>query len=215
MTIRAFLFDLDGTLCDSRPGLVLALKTAFDALDIETTSDLSSFIGAPLPVVFRTAQPGIDDIDVAYGVEKFRAAYEAYGIARTALFPGVKQVLGGLKAKGKTVWLATSKPQKTAERVLTGTGLASFFDGVIGAGEDEKDTKSSLIRRVMQKAVVAGSEAMMLGDRAYDVVGALENGVVPVGALWGYGSRRELALAGCVHFAESLTDFSSKFAAID
>lgn len=207
----AFLFDLDGTLCDSRPGLVVSLRAAFEALDIETDADLTGFLGAPLPAIFRAASPGIDDIDIAYGVRKFRAAYEAYGIAHSPLYPGVEAMLAALKAAGRAVWLATSKPQIYAERILVSTGIAGFFDGVVGAGLAETDTKSLLIGRALQGAGVAGETAMMLGDRAYDVVGALDNGVLPVGALWGYGAREELETAGCLHFAENVADFSAHY----
>jgi phosphoglycolate phosphatase len=215
MTVSTFLFDLDGTLCDSRPGLIHALASAFDALGIETDADLTPFLGAPLPVIFRAALPDIDDIDIEYGLRKFRAAYEAYGIRATPPYPGVVDMLTALKARGRRIWLATSKPLEQAKRVLQTVAMTALFDGVAGAGLDEKDTKGTVIARAMRESGAVPEETLMLGDRAYDVIGALENHVQPVGALWGYGTKAELETAGCSRFATDMADFAARFAAGD
>jgi phosphoglycolate phosphatase len=211
--MKAFFFDLDGTLCDSRPGLIHSLKAAFAALDIETAEDLSIFLGAPLPVVFKTLMPDADDIDIAYGIRKFREAYETTGILHTPLYPRASDVLTVLKATGKAVWLATSKPQPYAERILQNLGIAHHFDGVVGAGLDEKDTKAGIVAKALRASRIAPQECLMLGDRAFDITGALDNGIAPVGALWGYGTRKELAESGCTAFARDFSEFEDLFMA--
>lgn len=209
--IQAYLFDLDGTLSDSRPGLLLAQKAAFTALEIETDADPQIFLGAPLPAIFRQLSPGIDEIGIAYGMKKFREAYEAFGLHNCPLYPGAKDLLTDLKSAGKTIWLATSKPRIYAGQILQHLDVAQCFDGIAAAGLDEKDTKTTLIAAALKQSGVHASAAVMLGDRAFDIIGALENGVKPVGALWGYGSREELAEAGCTDFADSIADFTARF----
>ncbi|MGB8602362.1 MAG: HAD hydrolase-like protein [Rhizomicrobium sp.] len=209
--VGTYLFDLDGTLCDSRPGLLHAQRAAFVALGIETDIDPALFLGAPLPMVFRKLMPGVDEIDIAYGMRKFREAYEHNGLYQSPLYPGAAGLLAGLKAAGKGVWLATSKPKVYAEQILQHLQIADYFDGVAAAGLDEKDTKTTLIASVLQSCGHGPDQCLMLGDRAFDVIGALENGVTPVGALWGYGSRDELAEAGCAHFAKDIAEFRARF----
>jgi phosphoglycolate phosphatase len=209
--VKSYFFDLDGTLCDSRPGLVLSLRAAFDALDIESDEDLGIFLGAPLPTIFRAAMPGIDEIDIAYGIKKFRAAYEAAGIYHSPLYDGAATLLKELKTRGATVWLATLKPQAYAEEVLRNNSITLFFDGVAGAGRDEKDTKTQVVARALTQAGAAPENCLMLGDRAFDITGALDNGIRPVGALWGYGSREEMTEAGCNHFAASCAEFRATY----
>lgn len=211
MTAELFLFDLDGTLSDSRPGLLLAQKAAFTALEIETNADPSIFLGAPLPATFRQLSPGIDEIGIAYGMKKFREAYETFGLHNCPLYPGAEDLLAGLKAAGKSVWLATSKPRIYAGQILQHLGVAQYFDGLAAAGLDEKDTKTTLIAAALKQSGIHASAAVMLGDRAFDIIGALENGVKPVGALWGYGNREELAEAGCTDFATDIADFTARF----
>jgi phosphoglycolate phosphatase len=211
--MKTFFFDLDGTLCDSRPGLVHATKAAFAALGIETETDPAEFIGMPLPAIFRTFLPDLDEIDVAYGIEKFREDYEAVGVFQSPLYPGVAEMLAGLKESGRAVWLATSKPRHYAERILRNLDVARHFDGVTGAGLDEGETKETIVAKALSDSGAAARNSLLLGDRAFDVVGALKCGIRPVGALWGYGAREELVEAGCTEFAVTVADFGARFAA--
>lgn len=208
--LTTFLFDLDGTLCDSKPGLMHASRAAIAALGLEC-EDPSVFLGAPLPMMFRTLSPHIDDLDIEYGLKVFRDVHHREGLAQMPLYDGVVDLLKALQIAGRSIWLATSKPQSIAEEVVSVLGIAGYFDGVCGAGPDEKDRKADLIARALKNSGSRAEHALMLGDRAFDVVGALENSVTPVGALWGYGSREELAEAGCVHFAKDIHDFSVQF----
>jgi phosphoglycolate phosphatase len=120
-------------------------------------------------------------------------------------------MLDAVARKGAVAWVVTSKPEHYAVGVIRDLKIDGFFQGVVGAGLDETDTKGQLIARALAAAHVNGKEAIMLGDRFYDVVGALENNVLPVGALWGYGSYEELHAAGCRHFAASPREFCTRF----
>lgn|GEM_PF-459612 len=205
-----FLFDLDGTLCDSRPGLVRSFQAAFSELDIKEER-FDRFLGTPLPEAFRSVVPTIGDDDIQRGISAFRRTYESAGMFETPLYPGAVELLNAIRCDGCSVWLVTSKPQKYADRVLEFLNIRPYFHGVIGASLDERDTKTTLIKKALFVSRSAPSHCVMLGDRSYDVVGALENHVQPVGALWGYGSRTELEQAGCSAFCVDLYEFKNRY----
>ena len=172
---------------------------------------LARFLGPPLPEMFRVLKPAISGDEIAAGMVAFRAAYEAGGIARNALYPGVTEMLECIKKSGASCWIVTSKPQHYAVQVAAALGIDGYFQGITGAGLDERDTKSEMLAASLQRAGVTAAEAVMVGDRFYDVVGALENDVTPIGALWGYGSHEELHGAGCRLFAETAAQFQTRF----
>jgi phosphoglycolate phosphatase len=215
--MKAYFFDLDGTLTDAREGLYFSFRAALKALDLPELSDqeLDRFLGTPLPEMFRILKPGISKAEIVAGINAFRSAYESGGIQRNRLYPGVPEMLNAIVRKGSGVWIVTSKPEFYAVRVTQDLKIDGYLQGVIGAGLDETNTKGELVARALVAAGVAGDDAIMLGDRYYDVVGALENGVMPVGALWGYGSYEELHSAGCRHFAASPHEFRMNYVEAD
>jgi len=208
---ETYFFDLDGTLCDSKPGLVLALNASFRALGIRPGIDPARFIGAQLPEIFRTLKPGISEADVAMGVEAFRAEFEARGIYQAPLFPGALGLLMALKEKGKKIWIATAKPEYQAVRIMNDLCMAERFDGITGADDSETETKDKILARALEKSGADPKTSVMTGDRMFDVRAAVKNNIRPIGALWGYGNKAELEEAGCKDFAEDLTDFAKKF----
>lgn len=210
---RTFLFDLDGTLTDARGGLISSFRAALAELGIADRSDeeLDLFLGTPLPEMFRNLKPRISKADIARGMNAFRAAYEADGILKNRLYPGVRAMLAATTSRGLAAWVVTSKPEHYAIRVVKHLGIERHFAGVVGAGLSETDTKTSLIARALESAKVDSRDAIMLGDRFYDVVGARANKVLAVGALWGYGSRAELRDAGCTLFVNAPAAFQSRF----
>ncbi len=215
--MKTYLFDLDGTLTDSRAGLYPAFRTGLKAIGVHHVGDekLAAFLGTPLPELFRTLRPDVTQPDIDAGMDAFRSAYEANGIAENELYPGVIQMLAGIRRRGSVSWIVTSKPEFQAVRVVAHLKLDKYVAGVVGAGLAETDTKADLIARALAAAKVASHEAVMVGDRHYDIVGALANGVLPVGVLWGYGSQEELKAAGCRHFVRSPEEFRRLFVETD
>jgi len=189
------------------------VRAALKSLGVADASDetLSSLLGAPLPKVFRALSPEISEPRIAAGIAAYRSAYDAGGIHMNALYPGVVEMLDAIAVSGAMSWIVTSKPQHYAVAVAQNLGIGGYVQGIVGAGLDEKDTKTTLVATALRDAKVKAGEALMVGDRSYDVVGALENGVMPVGALWGDGSYDELHDAGCEQFAQSPAEFQEKF----
>jgi phosphoglycolate phosphatase len=215
--MKAYFFDLDGTLADSRAGLYPAFRAGLHAIGVSRVSDeqLAVFLGTPLPQMFRSFRADITQQEIDAGMAAFRAAYEVTGIVDNELYPGVIQMLDAIRQRGAVTWVVTSKPEPQAVRVVAHLKLDGYVGGVIGASLAETDTKTDLVARALQAAGVAKHEAVMVGDRHYDVTGALANGVLPVGALWGYGSKEEMSAAGCRHFVRSPDEFRELFVETD
>jgi phosphoglycolate phosphatase len=208
-----YFFDLDGVLTDSRPGLHASFRGALQALGLPDQRDdqLNRFLGTPLPEMFRALRRDVSESDIERGIAAFRRVYESAGIRQNHLYPGVLDMLRAIRQRQCTAWIVTSKPEKYAIEVARLLGIDGYLKGIVGAGLDEQDTKTGLIATALTRAAVPYDAAIMLGDRHYDVSGALANRVLPVGALWGYGSRDELAGAGCRHFVHSAREFEQQF----
>ena len=208
-TIQLHLFDLDGTLTDSRAGLFGSFRAGLAAIGRPHYPDaaLVRFLGTPLPIVFRTVRPEVTPPEIELGIRAFRAHYDQIGIHGNCLYPDVREMLTSVRNAGRRVWIVTSKPEMHAIRVIGLLGIDALVDGTVGAGLNETDTKTELVARALSAAHVPAAEALMLGDRHYDMIGARENNVEAVGALWGYGSKAELEQAGCRRFARTPDEF--------
>jgi len=209
----AIFFDLDGTLADSKEGLFQSFRAGLAAIGVKSVPErkLTEFLGTALPEMFRQFDPDISQSLIDEGIDAFRDVYVREGIFKNELYSGVVPMLRNAKQRDMDLWIVTSKPQNFAEQVISNLGIESYFSGVVGAGLEERDTKTDLIARALQESGKPSDKSIMLGDRKYDVTGALENDVRPVGALWGYGSREELEEAGCRLFARSVQDFDKRF----
>ena len=142
----------------------------------------------------------------------YREYYRDRGLFENALYPGIPEALAKLKSAGKTVCLATSKPEPFARRILEHFSVDGYFDEICGATLDgTRETKAAVLRELTARLAVdpADQNAVMIGDRRHDAEGAREIGIPTVGVLWGYGSREELEAAGCVRIAETPEELAS------
>lgn len=201
---QTFFFDLDGTLTDPGLGITNSVAYALEKLGIPVPArtELYKFIGPPLLESFRRFY-GMTESESENAVAIFREYFRDRGIRENDLIPGVPEMLAELKARGKTVVLATSKPQEFAQQVLCSFDLEKYFDFIAGASFDSsRSSKSAVIRYALDNVHPADlSAAVMVGDREHDVLGAAEHGIGTIGVLFGYGSREELENAGAKHIA--------------
>jgi phosphoglycolate phosphatase len=207
----AVLFDLDGTLTDSRPGILRSTRYALQRLN-ETTGEahpipeenaLGFMIGPPLRESF-VKLAGPDRAEAMLGF--YRERYVPIGMFENAVYEGVPEALGALRGAGYRLFVATSKNEADARRVLAHFDLAQFFVGIYGAAADGgRAIKSDLISYLLGRENIAASakDAAMVGDRKYDVLGAKAVGIAAMGALWGYGGRDELTEAGADAIVEA------------
>lgn len=202
-------FDLDGTIVDSKPGIIESVKYALNHFGIEEKDEekLNFFIGPPLFDAFsKYYNMNKEDADLA--VEKYRENYNGNkAVLKFSVYKGIEDVLKALKSAGKTICLATAKPLKFAEIILKDAGLYEYFDIVNGASFDEsKRTKSAVIKDTIEKGKFEKEKILMVGDRENDVSGALKNNIDVLGVLYGYGDEKELKDAGCKLIAETAQD---------
>lgn len=212
------LFDLDGTLADSRPGIIASLRYALGALGMTAPPDteLLRFIGPPTHDAFRELLGSSDPALLERAIGYYRDRYSTVGLFESAVYPGVREGLAALGAAGVSSFVVTSKPHIYAEIMIEHFGLATFFAKVYGSElSGERGNKGDLIAYVLsaegQGMRLRPDETWMIGDRKHDVLGARRNGVHAAGVLWGYGSREELAAAGAEHFFASMGEIVSAF----
>jgi phosphoglycolate phosphatase len=192
------LFDLDGTLSDSAPGILSSLRYAFAANGLEPLDAHAEreLLGPPF---YETLPPLIGGEDKLPAVlSAYREKYGEGGMFDATVYDGIRDVLAMLHVSGVRLAVATSKPEPYAVPIIEHLGLTEFFETV---GGDELDgslpTKALVIEKVLRRMGSPDrSGVVMIGDRAHDVIGAREHGITCIGAGWGYGMPGELERAG-------------------
>ncbi len=197
--IHTLLFDLDGTLTDPAEGIANSVLYALSRFGITVADkrELYAFIGPPLADSFGRYY-GFDRKTSEDAIGFYREYFKDRGIFENLVYDGILKMLQALKASGKTLLLATSKPEVFAGRILRHFGLAEYFDRICGSLLDNTRTdKHEVIEYALAISGIADRDGcLMIGDRKHDVLGAAASGIATVGVSYGYGSREELEKAG-------------------
>lgn len=188
----AVLFDVDGTIIHSQPGIWKTFRQTFREMGVDPEPiDLSAYLGPPLRWSF--AQHFSSEADVERAVTIYRDLYAKDGIHACCLFDGVEEMLKTLHNAGVFLATATCKPREVARSILTEQKVASYFTMIGGASMDNSvDTKTAVIRQVLQDPRLQGKRILMVGDRRDDMQGAQDCGLPAAAVLYGYGSPAEL-----------------------
>jgi phosphoglycolate phosphatase len=210
-TWTCVLFDLDGTLTDSAPGITDSLARMFQDLGqpIPTPAELVEYVGPPLLDSLEQFA-GMDESQARTALAVYRAHYAENGAFDSAVFPGIRGLLQRLHAAGIPLAIATSKPESQAVRILEHFGLAEYFRVIAGASEDEsRSAKADVVEEALRRLTAQGVDlghTVMVGDRQYDVEGAASHGLPTILVEWGYGSPAEAAGAiAVVHSTDQLS----------
>ena len=208
------IFDLDGTLIKSEEGLFDSITYALEksGVDPGDRKDMKRMIG---PVLWESFQKFYNmsaeeaDRANAYFVE----AYDKEGLYNVSVYKGVEDMLETLRNAGRILLVVTAKPRDMAERVLNHTGIDQYFQAVIGPARGNKKTdKGSLLKEALSFLAKTGTDHfkkeqdVMVGDRMFDIQGAVETGIRSIGVLYGYGDRQELTDAGATLLADTPAD---------
>jgi len=206
---QVILFDLDGTLTDSKLGITKAIRYALSAygIQVDDLDSLRPLIGPPLYESFQEFY-GFSAEQAFQAVDKYREYYSDTGIFENMLFGGVTELLQRLTAEGKHIAMATSKPTVYAVRIARHFDIAQYFKCIMGSELDgTRIRKGEVIAAALQELGVQDlNTVVMVGDRENDVIGARENDIDCISVLYGYGSRAELEQAGATVFAASVTE---------
>jgi phosphoglycolate phosphatase len=203
-TPTTILLDLDGTLIDPAPGILGCCRHALEALGcaVGPEEDLRWVIGPPLRVSFARLLGGRADPEEA--VRVYRARYGESGLFEAAVYPGVLDALGALRAKGLRLLVCTSKAWPFAERIVDHFGFSPYLAGIYGAELDgRREDKGDLIAHLLEAEGLAPRAVRMVGDREHDMRGAARYGIAGIGVLWGYGDAAELRAAGAAKLIAS------------
>lgn len=205
---KCVIFDLDGTLTRSEEGIWNCVKYAAQKLGFPEPDapTLRKFIGPPLGYSFREYM-GMDETMAERAVETYRERYNVEGLFENRVYPGIRRLLRTLRQEGWYIGVATGKPQETSERVLAYFGLDRFVEKICGPTGGHAADKTELIRRALPADWDASTdEAWMVGDRKFDVAGAIGAGVKSIGVGYGYGSETELREAGCTAYCATVEE---------
>ena len=206
MFAKAVLFDLDGTLTDSGEGIINCAVFAMERLGIPVPprEELGVFVGPPLWDTFRQFGVPADRVDEA--VEIFRSRYVPIGKFENTPYPGIREVLEVLRAQGRKLYVATSKPEVTAREILEHFDLSRYFTEICGASVDKTRSSKEDVIAYLLSLDACKEHSVMVGDTAFDVIGAAAHGIPTIGAAWGYGKTEDMVSAGAAAIAQSPED---------
>lgn len=213
MKYKNILFDLDGTLTDSKPGIVKGVQYALRCCGIDEPDleKLTSFVGPPLYKSFMSYLDCSEE-DAKEVVECYREYYAETGLYENALYEGIDILLYNLKEKGYKIILASSKPRIFVKRVLSYFRIMRYFDIVEGSELDGKNTdKEELIAHILEKWNLKAEECVMIGDRMHDIQGAKANGMDSIAVGYGYGTQDELSGAAPTHLFSTIEELKNFF----
>ena len=206
---QTIIFDLDGTLTDSQTGIINSLAYAFKqmGLPLPVQSQLKKFIGPPLSQSFQDFC-GLNDIETQKIISYYRQYFSDKGWKENQLLPGARELLAKLKQAGKTLLVASSKPEVFVKQILDHFEIDSYFTVIAGASlDDSRSQKSAVIAHALKTAKIEELKGcVMVGDRKHDVEGAKVQGLPTIGLLLGFGSRQELEECGAIAIAENFQD---------
>ncbi len=208
------LFDLDGTLTDSKEGITKSVQYALREFGIEEEDldRLCCFIGPPLKDSFIKYY-GFSDEEAKKAVNIYREYFSVRGLYENRVYEGAEKVLQSLLDSGKKLYVASSKPEYFVHKILKHFHMDSYF--LFMGGSDmggAREKKADVIRYVLEECGIHDREhVVMIGDREHDILGAKEVGIDSVGVLYGFGSRQELEEAGAGAIAETIFDLQLLF----
>lgn len=201
---KTILFDLDGTLTDPKEGITKSIQYALSKLGIyEDCENLLSFIGPPLFDALKQTYK-FDTMKATTALNYYRERYMSIGLLENSVLPGIPEVLQVLKEDGYTLAVATSKPTQIAIAICENFDLLQYFDVIIGSEMDgTRVNKAEVIAEVLKQLNASPKDAIMIGDRKHDILGAKKVGITSIGVTFGYAEDGELEEAGADYIISS------------
>lgn len=194
--IDNILFDLDGTLTDSKLGIINSILYSLCELDIHESNinKLNTFIGSPLRESFAS-QYRLSENMADKAVSAFREYFSTKGLFENQLYLGVEDMLKSLSSQDFKLFVATSKPTVFAKQILQHFGLDKYFIEIAGSSLDKTLTdKTEIISKIVTCNNLQAKNSLMVGDRKYDIIAAKNNSMTTMAVTYGYGSLQELSL---------------------
>lgn len=216
MKYKHILFDLDGTLTDPREGITKAVRHALgqQGIIVNDLSELECFIGPPLQETF-TEKYHFNEAEAWEAILSYREYFKDTGLYENEVYVGIRDVLDLLLSQGRHLYVATSKPAVFAETILEHFQLSAYFTMVCGSELDgTRSAKTEIIQHVLDTCRIDASEAVMIGDRMHDLIGARNCGIHSMAAGYGYGSEEELTACRPTYFFKTVEEMLRSFASL-
>lgn len=202
------IFDLDGTLINSKIGLENSCNFMLHQMGLELNSSdiIHQLIGPPIQDGLKNVL-GFDEKQVAFGIRFFREYYREKGLFEGELYPGVLEMLEGLYEQSKQLYVATSKKDIFAETALRHFEISRYLVDIQGAGDGGRHTKAELITKLMDRnQLYPSAEVVMIGDTQYDIVGGQANNISTIAVGYGFGNREDLKALNPDYFVEDIEE---------
>ncbi|PRR86869.1 HAD family hydrolase [Clostridium luticellarii] len=218
MKYKYILFDLDGTLTDSKEGITKSVQYALRKyhISVKNLNSLENFIGPPLKDSFMQYY-NFNEGQAIKAVEYYRENFKTKGIFQNRVYENIENLLKKLKNLNLSLMVATSKPTVFAKKILNHFNLSEYFDDIVGSGLDgTRGKKGEVIKYIIDKHDIEDTDkAVMIGDRRYDALGAAQNGVDCIGVAYGYGSVEELKNAGAAYIVHNVEELFKQIVSIN
>ena len=187
---QAVLFDLDGTLLDTSPGILKTIASTIEELDLEsiTHEERLKFIGPPLMASFMKYCHASEEVALQ-AIATFRKYYRNGNMLEANVYEGISEVLKALKEKDILIGIATSKKEDFARQLMKHFGLESYFSSIKGAGEKEGLTKADIIKNCIEELDVSYQDTVLIGDTEFDAIGAEQVGIDFIAVTYGFGFK--------------------------
>lgn len=201
---KTVLFDFDGTFADTGRGVFAGVAYAVEKLGFEplTQAALRTFIGPPLTDSFM-AHLSLDESQAAHAIDIFKEYYSSEGVYKFDVYEGIMPLIKDLKACGVKVAIASTKPEVFIRNILDSLEFTDCFDFISAPVSEERVEKSDLMLAALAATGSSKESAVMVGDRRFDIDGAIAAGLESIGVTYGYGSEEELKKSGATHIAGS------------
>ena len=210
--VRNIIFDLDGTLVDSMPGMLASLRHTFLELGLTgiSSSMCRRFIGPPLAESFRNILH-LSEMESDRAIGIYRGHYSVHGIVDSVAYPGIPEALDCLAGRDVHLFIASAKLAKYASGLVQHIGLAGHFERVCGSTPDNTViTKAEILRHLLDtEPRMVPVETIMVGDMDLDVIGARTNGIRSIAVLYGYGKRDDILASEPDFTAETVSELVS------
>ncbi len=209
MNFSHIIFDLDGTLTDNTLGIKNSLRYALQKMHYNPIPDHlpDEFIGPPLQWGFKNLF-GMSEKNTELAVEYFREYYSENGWHENVPYPGISEMLEELSFAGKQMYVATSKLEKFAIKIIQHFEFDKYILQLKGADYGgAKATKATIISELMNsRQLVPSKEIVMVGDTVFDIEGGKENGLSTIAVNYGFGKEEELKAANPDYFVEDVEE---------
>ncbi|WP_266170076.1 HAD hydrolase-like protein [Dyella subtropica] len=203
------LFDLDGTLIDSELGITTCVRHALEQLGVPAPAELRHWIGPPLRYSFAPLLDH-DSVRIEAAVEHYHDRFHAIGWREHTVYPGIEAMIERLRDAGHALAVVTSKPYRHAAPIIEALPFGQVFSRVYGPDPSSPHCeKATMIAAALADFGTPPENTAMIGDRHFDIDGAVANGVRGIGVLWGFGSRDELEAAGASAIARDPAHLST------